>query len=487
MAAPSVSITKLDGNTGVASPSSKGVCAIIAAASSGTANQATSMSKAQTVLATFGYGVLTDYASYVLAVAKNPVVLIKATASTVATYSAMTFVGTGTSVPTATSATFPIDDFNVLVTCTTGGTRGTPGIAYTYSLDGGLSTSSVQALGSATAIVIPNSGVSISLATGTLVAGDTIACTTVGPKMSTGDLSTALEALRIANLPWEFVLVGSHDATSTSVGILDTWLQLREAEGRFRGFFCNSRMKSSGEDEPTFLTAMTTAFGGTASIRGCVGTDGGNVVSAIPGRGVTQKRQTALALAARTMAIPYGQDPAYVRTGPVLGFGLPDSNGNPSNHDENYYGGLDAQRLVTLRTFDRKAGTFLTNANVISTTGSDYVYVQHVRTMNRALELTFDVLTNELSRGVNTNPKLGPLGEVYVAEEDAKKIEQLVNQSIAELRGQVADLRFVLSRTDNIGSNGPVILSGEVQLSALRYAKQYQVNGAFVRTISVTQ
>jgi hypothetical protein len=371
-----------------------------------------------------------------------------------------------------------------VVTIVAGGTRGVAGITFTYSLDGGLTTSAVQALATASTFNVPNSGVVLAFGTGTFVAGDTFSFALTGARMTTSDLSTALEALRITSLQWELVLVGGHDATGATVTILDTWLAAREAEGRYRSFICNAVPKGV-TTEAAYLTAMNTAWSAVASIRGCVGADVGDLVSSLPGRGLTQQRPVSLALAARAAKIAYGTDPAFVADGPVTGFGLADARSNPKNHDENIYPGLDALRLVTLRSFDRKAGTFITNANVISTQGSDYVWLQHVRTMNRACEISFDVLTQQLSRGVRKSTKTGPLGEVYIAEEDAQRIEQLVNQSLTELKSQVSDLRFTLSRTDNIGSNGPVVLNGDLKVSSLSYIKEIDENASFARTVSV--
>jgi hypothetical protein len=62
-----------------------------------------------------------------------------------------------------------------------------------------------------------------------------------------------------------------------------------------------------------------------------------------------------------------------------------------------------------------------------------------------------------------------------------------VNQSLTELKSQVSDLRFTLSRTDNIGANGPVTVNGDIKLSALAYVKEYDVNASFVRTVTVQQ
>lgn len=483
---PNVTVTKTDGNTGVVAPSSRGICAIVAPCSGGTANQPVSVTKAGLALSSFLDGVLTEDASYLLAQTGNPVVCVKGAASTAATYGAVTLTGTGTSVPTA-GASLPNNDFPVIIAIVVGGTRGTDGITYTYSLDGGLNTSPIQALGTAVSITIPNSGVQIMLAAGTLIAGDLIKVTTVGPRMTVSDITTALEALRTSSLAWEGVLVDGHDAAAATVAALDTWLAAREAEGKYRLFVANARLKNSGESEAAYLTAMNTAWNATASFRGCVGADGGDLTSAVPGRGYTLKKPTALALMARAMKVNYGVDPARVSDGPLGGFGLPDASGNPKNHDEALYGGLDALRLVTLRSLERRNGTYINNGNSIATAGSDYVWIQHIRTMNRACELAYDVLIGQLSRGVNTNPKVGPTGQIYIAEEDALKIEALVDQALNELRGQVQNLKFLLSRTDDIGSNGPANLAGEMQLLAQRYVKGFAVNTSFVRSITTVR
>lgn len=483
---PSVKITKNQSNTGVSVPSSQGICAIIAPCQSGNTNQPLSVTNQNDALSAYGYGTLTDYGAYMINTTGNPVILVRGAASTAATYGTIVYTGTGTSVVTA-GGTSPLDGYSVIVTIVAGGTRGAAGVTYTYSLDGGNNVSAVQALGTAVSIVIPNSGVSLALGAGTFVAGDVITVTTTGPKMTTGDITTSLEALRTSALNWECVLIGGHDAVDATVQLLDGWLAAREAEGKYRFFVVNARAKTVGESEAAYATAMQTAWSATASIRGCVGADGGNVVTAFPLQTLVKKKHTALAVAARLMNVSYGRDAAYVADGPVNGFGLADAQGNPVSHDESFYPGLDDQRLVTLRTFPRRQGTFITNPNVISSSGSDFVYAQHIRVMNRACELAFDVLTSQLSKGIHKSPKTGPTGQVYIDEGDAQAIDALVNQSLNQLRSEVTDLTFVLSRSDDIGQNGPITLNGQVSVEALAYAKQFNVNAAFSRSISVQQ
>jgi len=480
---PQTKVNKKDGNTGVVKPGSKGICAIIAPCEKGTAALASMHVKPDLAVAEFGSGVLTEGAAYVMQITGNPVLCIRATASTAGTYGTVSHSGAGSSVATATVGA-PFDDFEIVVKFVAGGTVGVAGATYQVSINGGRDFGPVTALGTGNTIAIPTTGATLSLAAGTVLAGQTESFKTTGPRLTSGDISAALEALRISSQPWEFVLVLGHDASSTTISTLDAWLTAREKEGRFRGFIVNGAMKGA-TSESAYTTAMDTAFSASASIRGCVAADGGAFVSVIPGRaGYRTARPTSLAFAARLMAIPYGTDAALVSDNPIPGFELGDGKGNPVYHDEALYPNLDDLRLVTLRTFDRRAGVYLTNPNVISPTGSDYVYAQHIRTMNRACEIAFDILTTNLSKGVRENPKIGPNNEKYIDEGDAQTMDDLVNTALNELRGQVNDLRFKLSRTDDIGANGPVTINAELMVDSLSYIKQFNVNASFVRAIS---
>jgi hypothetical protein len=480
-----VKFERSDGNTGVAAPSSRGICAIIAPSQSGVANQPTSVVRVGAALTAFGLGPLTEAASYMLATAGNPVVLVKATASTAATLTGIVESGTGTMVPTD-NASSPIDDFAVLVEFMAGGTVGTAGITYRASLDNGLSYLPVTNLGVSNTLTIPNSGVSFTLGVGTVTAGDTFVAVATGPRLTSGDISLALEALRVSTLDWEGMTILGHDAVAATVTLVDAWLAARETDGYFRFFMLGARRRGAAESEATYRTAMGTEFATSSSFRGCVGADGGDTVSSVPGAYVpTFFRTAALTIMARTMLVAYGTDPGYVADGPVPGFALYDERGNPKHHDERTSPGLNAIRLSTLTSRVRRSGTYIEGANLISSAGSDYVWIQHARVMNRACEIAYSVLSSEISRGVATSPKKGANGEIYIAEEEALRIDGIVNAALSELRGQVTDLVFRTSRVDNIGSNGPATLNASLEVAALRYIKGIYVKTSFVRSISV--
>ncbi len=483
---PSVSIRKVDMGTGVVRPGDVGVAAIIAPSESG-GTTAEKFLSVEAALATVGGGALVHAAAYVMPVSGNPVLLVKGGGSTPAAYGAVV-PGDENDGATVASAgdTDPLDDFGILVTCLVSGTVGTPGIVYTYSCDGGLVTSAPQALGTETSIVIPDTGVTLDLTVASMVAGDTFAVTTTGPKNTNGDLADGLEALRLTRSPFETVLFDG-PADGTTVETLDQWISAMELTGRFKTAICTARQRlATGETEAQYKDFLDGLFSSKHSLATVVCADVGDVVSPIPNRGTTsclQARPVGWAVTARAMGIPMGQDPAF--GGPVAGFSIQDDRGNTKHHDEFMSPGLDELRLTTLCSRPGENGSFITNANILSPAGSDFVYLQHARVINRASEIAFQILAQSLSIGVRKNPKVGPDGARYIAEGAALQIESVANAAInAELGVNVDEIRFTVSRTDDISSNSGADVHGSIECVSLAYIKKFTVTAGFVKSLS---
>jgi hypothetical protein len=197
-------------------------------------------------------------------------------------------------------------------------------------------------------------------------------------------------------------------------------------------------------------------------------------------------RPTSLALVGRIAQISLGTDAAYVADGPVDGFRITDDNGNAVAWDEAATPGLDDQGFTTLRTLARRAGAFIGNPRVFSPVGSDFVFDQNERCMCFAEERSYDFLTEQLSAKKRKDPILGPNGEVYLLEADVRALEQegtLDLQSL--LRGEVDDVRLILSRVDDVGANSGAILTASVAISSLVYIKGFAVTTRFVRSFNV--
>lgn len=481
---PSVQITKAAFGTGGAPPSAVGIAAIVAASFTGTANVASSFARDDLALAAFGVGPLVEYASYCLQVGGNPTLLVKGNASTAGSYGTATQSGTSTSAITTSGV--PLDEYNASFTVVNGFTVGTTGGTITYSLDG-QTQSGVTAVGTANSFTIPNSGVTFNFGAGAMSSGFTYSVFTNRPLNTDVDLATALEALRISRQPWEGVLIDSTLGTGT-VGLVDTWLAGLEKVGQFHFALLNYRHKiqpvPATETEAAYATAITNATAAQASIRLCVGADAADYTSTITGW--SQPRPTSMFLAARAMLIPIGEDPAFVGRGNLEGATISDGNGNPRWHDEDLYPDLDSQRLVSLRSFAPGGpnGVYITDANVLSPAGSDFVWLQHVRTMNAACTVAWQQLTRVLSIGVGKKPADPTTGNVYIAEKDAARIEGIVNAALQQaLNGQVAAVQFTLSRNDILNSNTDSTVTGTVAIVSLAYIKLFKVISTFVTSI----
>lgn len=504
MGTPNVTIRKSNGNTGAVAPGAAGVLAILAASQSMTKNQPAPFSRQADVITAGALGPLAEYAAYYFNEAGLPILAIAPSTSTAATIYGQGQVEGGTSVPTwetTPGSAVPIaDEFHMVVTITNDGnggagtTVGTTGILYTVSFDGGQTVSSVLALGTATRIdfVAPvvglPTGLSLAFGAGTLKTGDTFYCYTTRPQPSNADLVGALEALRVSKAPWDNLLVDG-DCSAATVATVDAWLQGLNASGVFKMAWMNTRHKSrpvpTTESEAAYLAYLGTLLASTSSINVDVGADGAELPSPITGN--MQPRPTSLFVATRAESIPIGVDPAELDLGPLGGgLSITDTKGNPTWHDEQLYPGLDGLRLSTLRSVPGQVGVFITNANLLYPTNSDFIYDQHARVMNAACALAYTRLQTKLSKGVRKQPPNPTTGAIYILENDAQAIEADVNaQFRARLKGQCNAAAFQLSRNDDLSPNSGATVNGEVQIEALAYIKNFSITAKFVKSITV--
>jgi hypothetical protein len=486
MGIPAVSVKKATTGGSPALISTQGILAIIASCSTGTTLPPTMLTNQALTVASFGSGMLPECCVYDINVSGNPVVAVPSTASIAGTYGALTKTIAGTCVPTA-GATQPLLHDNVAITVVNGGTIGVAGITYTWTIDGGITVNGPAALGTSSTLTLPGTGVSFALAAGTLIAGDTWQCFTERPLLNNADVAAALIPLGNTKLPWEGVFIDCQYGTGT-VSLIDTWLAGREANGQFNFAVINTRFLlepcPTGEVPSVYAAAMIAATGQDVSNRMCVCADGGRLTSLITG--FTTKFPTSLALCAMAMSLTpnIGTDPAYVGNGPVEGFAI-SSNGNPLDWDEFLYQSLDSQRLTTLRTFATggPVGTFITDANVLISSGSNIYWLQLLRVLNKACSIAWQILNTQLSRGVRTVYN-ATTGAINIFPADAQTIEGLVGGPLTSgLSGQATAAGFAMNRDDNLTTpKAPV--NASVSIVPLVYLKNIVVTASLVKTIS---
>ncbi len=489
MTLPNTSISKNVFTTGQAPASTVGILAILACSSNGDVDVPGGYARTDLAITDLGYGPLTEFFAYDVNVANQPCLLQKGTAGFAGAMGTITKTLASGSATVVNASSTPFDDYDFRATIVNGGVAGVDGITYTTTNDGGDTESGITAMGATVTMTVPNTGLIFTLG-GTFTAGDTFQCFTTRPQLNNTNVSDSLAVLGKSRLPYEGILIDCSANTST-VGLIDTILSGWESKGIFKFAIINSQFKvepaASAETEAAYAARIGTMFNNQTSIRQCVGADGARVPSAITGWNL--KRPTSLMLAARAMQIPIGEDPAYVARGAIAAAQVSDSNGNPQDHDEDLYPNLDTLRFTTLRSFapGGPQGVYICNAKTIQPDGGAFPYLQHIRIMNRACEIVWAVLTQQLSRGVRKNPTKDPLtGAVTIFEPDAAAIDALCNEALVQpMKGQVSQVQFVLSRTDDLNPV-PAVVTGVLSLVALAYIKGFQVQAQFSKTLKTT-
>ena len=218
---PSASVT-IDDEAG-AFAGGTGYCVVMGCAQSGAVATPRVFASAASLIDTHGYSPAVDYAALHIEATKKPIIFVRLTTATAGVVGRQDASGvTGTSVITvAAGADGYLEEVDASITVVTGGTRGTNGITFNLSLDGGVTEKLVR-LGTAVTYTIPYVGIVISFAAGTLIAGDSYTFTTTAPMWD----STGLAAGRVAlaqqqKLARSLVIIGDI-ANSTFAGYVTT-------------------------------------------------------------------------------------------------------------------------------------------------------------------------------------------------------------------------------------------------------------------------
>ncbi len=354
---------------------------------------------------------------------------------------------TGTSVVTLDAAA-PWDDYEAYFVVRTGGTIGTAGIIFQWSLDGGRTLSPLTALGTGNTFTFPLSGgLELHFAAGTLVAGDKVTTRTTAPQWNGTELGTALDALGASSVQWGLLLV-TGIVDSTFLSSIDGKIAgfAAPSPGKFRAFLCNTRMPNIAESEATYLSSLSTAFASSATKFGDVCAGACKLISSVSGR--NYRRPVAFAVAAREASVDEEVDTADVNLGPLLAAAIRDVNGNPDEHDESAHPGLDDARFTVLRTWDGFQGVYVNRPRLMSPDGSDFQLLAHRRVFNLGAEAIRAFLIRRLNKEVQVDKKTG-----FILESEALEIEagaRAAMRAVLLAKPKASDVQFVLSRVDNL-------------------------------------
>ena len=474
---PSVNINILDGALGILPQTDGDVMAIAGPADAGSYDTPVAYARGKYVQQAFGDGPLVEAACHAIERYGKPVVLTRTKITDSGTYGTLDDSGvTGTSVVTLHGGTTPIDDYEVVFVVVHGGTIGSAGITYQYSLDGGRTFSAVKSLGTANHVVLEKA-CRLDFAAGTLVAADFVTVRAKSPLWSASDLGDSLAALKSTRIGWDFLqVVGEVDTTAFDT--VDTWLAELEAAGRFHWAIGNTRMPDEGESEATYLSSLSTAFAAmaSASIALCAGA--AKVLSSVTRR--RYRRPVSFPVAAKLAKLALAQSIAQIGApgGALPTVEIRDANQNVdvNYHDESDSPGLDDARFLTLRTWDSYPGTFVTFPRVFAAPGSDFERIEYRRVMNAACKAIRNYMLLRLQKPVRVDRRTG-----FILEQDAREIEAGANNVLNEVllkRGRASAATFALSRTDNVLSTKK--LTGDGRIVPLAYPTEIGISMGFL-------
>lgn len=392
-----------------------------------------------------------------------------------------TRVAASTSAITAAGA--PEDAYEVRLEILTGGTRGTAGIIYRYSLDGGRTFTPSIALGTDVTILLldgprslESTGVTVSIAAGTLDAGDVVTFNTTAPEWQASDFAAAVEILKASSLGWSFLHgVGAQPVAGMSTA--GTEMSTLAASQRFTWSLFSARDRGTNETLATWaarLVALQSAF---ADDRIAVAAGMSRITCPITGR--QNRRSAAWSTVPRILSKTIETDPGRKLDGPLSSdVSLVDANNMTVEYDAYLDSSLHDARFLTLRSWPDEPGVFVTRGNMMGGPSSDYKRIAYRRVMDNVSTVFQKMMTqqveNKFRRWSSTAKTPYKPGDIY--EPDALKIEREFKSALDQqvtAQGQCSAVSVRLNRTPVLLSGGGYKLLADVKITGLGYIDEF--------------
>jgi len=352
------------------------------------------------------------------------VLVLKTATSTAGAAGSVTKTAIGTSTGTITVAGAAYDSFQVKVRIKATGALGVA--RFDYSLDqlGAAPTFSEEiTVPSGGTYVIPSTNLTLTFVPGggptIFENGDyhTFACT--APQYTTADLATAFDAFLLA--------LGSNDvqqvhftgrsasgaAAATMAAAVATQMGRLEARHRWA-----RAMMDGGNDTGANVKTAFASFS-NARVAVCFGTADVPTLNPHAGWG-TPRFTAAFVFSERAANADLSENLGRVASGGVRCSAIT----NDENTNQQF---LEADKINTLRTLDGETGFFCTNGYLKSASGSDFIYWDWGRVIDRTCRVVYETLQPWLLRKVRSlvdgTGKLDP--------RDAVRIKTALDDKIA--------------------------------------------------------
>lgn len=469
MAIPGQTITILKNGIGVTKSAASNILVLAPAdtvTSSGIINQISSVSAAINL---YGYTPVAELSSYIAKYAGQCYALdLPATRTQV---SSATMVKTGTGSSDITIDGYATMDYDIEINITDGYT-------FTFSLDGGLTTSKSRRITTGGTYVLPGTGLTITFGTSTgYVSGDLYEYSATGPKMSSSDLAAAFVTIKA--YAQEFFAVVVYDGLNTAAtsALIATALGAELASCESIDYFL-AGIQGYGELSTTADTR--TSLEGIVFNRESVVPATCVPYSALAREGYSGLTQSLVyPYASRVARCLTSEDPGQVDRGAIDGV-ISVAN------DESVVATFDAWQGVTARKFRGKTGWFITNSWMKGDAGEDVQYIQHRRVMDVACSTVYTTCTNWIKRPTRTN------SDGTIAEKDAQMYESLVSAAVknqlmnvknsAGTQGHISGYKYVIDRTVNLLQTKRIVATLSIQ--PLGYPDFIDTTISFVATLA---
>lgn len=374
-----VNVTIQDGGLGILDPNSAVPHGKVGVSSQGVANQVVLITD-KSQIAAFGTGPLVNALNDAFDAGSRQIYAVLAEPDINGTKSAITSTKTGQGDVTVSGN--PLDAYEVKVEILSDG--GFNQATFKYSLDGGDSYSEEITVPTDGAYVIANTGLTLNFTeyattpADSFKTGDVYNFTTTAPTASIANITNAVNALLDSNYSFDFIhVVGESDSSVWTA--LDTIAEDAVTEKyRFIHFLCEAAYLSAGQTTAEWVQSLIAARASFDSVRVSVCAAFAEIENINTER--IFNRNGAGIYSGRVSSIPSMRSPARVRDG-----NLPNVKSiNPVGLSEEQIAALDAAGYITFRTYEGKAGVYVTDGRMMAPAGSDFQFVEHRRVMDKA-------------------------------------------------------------------------------------------------------
>lgn len=487
MTAPKLTLNVLDGGLGSAQNTDR-LVACFGISSAGTVGTMAQFTDPAALVAAYGYGPGISLAIHVMETSGQPVIFGRASQGEASAVSVVTHTGSGSSVMTVgktSGALEYFDGYSVLVKIVTSGTVGTDICRASVSLDNGVTSLGTYVIQPATqTIVLPNTNITLTFSAASVVAGDSYTFSSTAPRSTgtgsaAGDITALIDGLQAYAAThsgiYPSLVIDADWRDAAAVGAIQAKMDNAAAGYEYARCVTSAEPVPDGYTTLEWIQEIEADFADTNAIRVSVCAGQAKVLDGVTGAYLW--RSVTWPMASRLAATEVHIDPAWVSLGScprVIAI----------THDERVRSGLpglDDARFSTMTTLVGRTGFYITNGRLMAPPGSDYVYTQYGRVMDKVCKITYAYFILTLSQSVRLAPATG-----FILEADAQKLEAGCNGRLKAnilAPGNASAALCTVSRTDNLSVPGAPF-HAQVRVVPLGYLKDIQIDLFYTATLS---